>query len=386
MNAPVRVVMLAPRHRPWGNRVAREAFALAAAGYQVKVLARTDAEHVQRGVRFVPGLQSESRFWALPQVWSTVRWALRENADVYHLHNPAMLPVGFALKALGKRVIYDTHEDFSRRLLLRRWIPRALRRPAGFAVSRAERLLSRVADATLVTQAQQVQDFGGRARLLRNAPLIDDEVCERVDEWLCANAEKDRPHSRMLYVGSLTRARGGVNWLDALRQVNEQGVACRLWLIGPDDDGVVGDLRKHPAWEYVDYLGLLPQVEAFGYMVRADVGLAVLPDSGDHRDALPSKLFEYIYWGLPFVASDFPAWRSFVGEKAGSWVPPDDSEKLASALLYFFNNPEARKRAIQYGHAFGKNFNWESEQRILIDLYENIFNVYGGCNKFLGKF
>lgn len=372
MNPPVRVVILAPRHRPWGNRVAREAIALAAAGYQVKVLARTEEEHVQRGVRFVPSVQSESRARALLQTWSIVRWALREEADVYHLHNPAMLPVGFALNALGKCVIYDTHEDFSRRLLLRRWIPRALRRPAGFAVSRAERVLSRVVDATLVTQAQQVEDFGGRARLLRNAPLIDQEVRARVAARVSADAEEERPYFRLLYVGSLTRARGGMHWLDALGQLNERGVASRLWLIGPDDEGVVGELRRHPAWAYVDYLGLQPQEEAFRYMTQADAGLAVLPDVGDHRDALPSKLFEYMAWGLPFVASDFPVWRSFAGETAGRWVPAEDPGQLADTLADMLNDPAARRELSEGGRAFIRGFNWDSEKDVLLDVYQHI--------------
>lgn len=371
MKPPVRVVMLAPRHRSSDSRVAREAFALADAGYRVRVLARAEKEYVEDSVSFVPSPCAAGRLAALMKTGSLVRWALRERACVYHLHNPWTLPVGFVLKALGKCVIYDTHEDFSRRLLLRRWIPRALRRPAGFAVSRAERLLSRVVDATLVTQAQQVDDFGGRARLLRNAPLIDQEVCARAAARVSADAE-ERSYFRLLYVGSLTRARGGVNWLDALGQMNERGVVCRLWLIGPDDDGVVSELRRHPAWAYVDYLGLRPRGEAFGYMARADAGLAVLPDVGDHRDALPSKLFEYMAWGLPFVASDFPVWRSFVGDEAGCWVQPGDPVQLADTLTGMLNNPNARREFSQAGRAFIRGFDWESEKDVLLDVYQAI--------------
>ena len=363
--------MLAPRHRPWGNRVVREAFALAAAGYCVRVLARADEEQVERGVFFVPGPRAVNRLQGLLQMLSILRWALRERADVYHLHNPPMLLVGFGLKLLGKCVVYDTHEDFSRRLLLRQWIPRFLRRPASFAVSRTERVLGRLADATLVTQKQQVRDFGGRARLLRNAPLIDQTVRERVSA-LTPVATDERGYFRLLYVGSLTRVRGGMNLLDALDRLNDSGMASRLWLIGPDDDGVVDELRRHTAWEYVDYLGLKPQEEAFAYMSLADVGLAVLPDVGDHADALPSKLFEYMAWGLPFVASDFPVWRSFVGETAGRWVRPEDPQQLASTLAAMLNDPEATKGFAEGGRAFIRSFNWDNESQVLLDVYETI--------------
>lgn len=366
-----RVVMLAPRHRAWGNRVSREAFALAEAGYCVRVLARTAEKQVERGVFFVPAPGGANRIGAFLQTLNVLRWAMRERADIYHLHNPSMLLVGFLLKAFGKCVVYDTHEDFSRRLQLRNWIPRSLRGPAGFVVSRAERMLGRVADATLVTQKQQVQEFGGRARLLRNAPLIDPAVRERV-EALCPATPEQRTDFRLLYVGSLTRARGGMNLLDALRRLNDRGVVTRLWLIGPDDDGVVDDLRRHAAWKYVDYLGLKQQEEAFAYMSCADVGLAVLPNVGDHADALPSKLFEYMAWGLPFVASDFPVWRSFVGETAGHWVQPEDPEQLADTLAAMLKDPEAKHSFAEGGRAFICSFNWDNESQVLLDVYKTI--------------
>lgn len=371
--------MVAPGHRPWGNRVVREAKALVAAGYRVSVICRRDESFVDDGIQFLPGPQTEGR-WARAWSWMAVlRKALRLRGDVYHLHNPATLPVALGLKIAGKKVIYDTHEDFSRRLMMRAWIPRPLRRPACWMVSRAEYALSRMVDATLVTQPGQVDAFGGRAVLVRNAPSLDPGLRERV-EMMIPDVCEDRSFCRLLYAGSLTRVRGLQCLLEALGRVNDAGVAARLWLVGPDDDGVLGELKEHPGWGFVDYLGLRSHEEVLARMVCADVGLAVLPDVGDHADARPTKLFEYMSWGLPFVASDFPAWRSFVGEVGGRWVTPESPTLLADTLLGMLRDPEARQSLSVEGREFVRHFNWEQEQERLLQVYGAVAGMGGTRN------
>ena len=37
--------------------------------------------------------------------------ALALDADIYHLHDPELIPIGLKLKKLGKKVIFDAHED-----------------------------------------------------------------------------------------------------------------------------------------------------------------------------------------------------------------------------------------------------------------------------------
>lgn len=363
--------MLAPVHRAWGNRVVRECVSLAEAGYRVRALMRCEEEHVAEGVTFLPAPAYRNRlqrFLTLPKV---LRMALAERADIYHLHNPDMIPLALVLKLLGKTVIYDTHEDYSQRLLLRAWLPKPLRRPLGYLLARAERGLSYWVDATLVTQERQLPRFSARCRLLRNAPVLSEALMARVRVEAEVLAREARPY-RLIYAGGLSRARGLFNALDALRELNAQGLATRLWLLGPELEPCLDQAMRHPAWGHVDYLGLQPHETVLAHMMRADVGLAVLSDEGDHAAARPTKLFEYMACGLPFLASDFPLWREFVGERSGVWVRPDDPAELLEALCTLLGDDDWRQELAVQGEEFVAGFNWDEEKQSLLAVYEHL--------------
>ncbi|QKE65456.1 glycosyltransferase [Aquipseudomonas campi] len=368
--------MLAPVHRSWGNRVVRECVSLVEAGYRVTALVRCEHAHSIDGVQFIPAPSYRNRlqrFLRIPQVLFA---ALREKADVYHLHNPDMIPVALALKLLGKKVIYDTHEDYSQRLLIRSWLPRPLRRTLSFLISRAERGLSRWVDATLVTQEQQLVDFPRRCHLLRNAPSISEEMRQR-STTLAAHIDRRAGEYRLIYAGGISKTRGLYNMLAALDILNSRGLPVRLWLLGPDLENCLSAAVKHPGWSYVDYLRLQSHEAVFAHMARADIGLAMLEDVGDHAAALPSKLFEYMAWGLPFVASDFPLWREFTGEHAGLWVRPGSPELLAEQLSAILPDAPRRQSMGEGAAEFIGQFTWLQEQEVLLKLYAQI--VEGRC-------
>ena len=80
-------------------------------------------------------------------VWQVYKAALAENADIYHFHDPELIPAGIMLKLKGKKVIYDVHEDYPQHMLSKIWIPSPFRRMASWFVWQMEKFVARSIDA-----------------------------------------------------------------------------------------------------------------------------------------------------------------------------------------------------------------------------------------------
>jgi len=109
-----KVCILTSAHPPFDDRIFhKEAKTLVNAGYPVVLIAQHDNNEIVDGSRIVPLPTSKDRFDRMTRiVWKLFKLALKEKADIYHLHDPELLPVGFFLKLfIRTKVIYDVHED-----------------------------------------------------------------------------------------------------------------------------------------------------------------------------------------------------------------------------------------------------------------------------------
>lgn len=371
--------MVAPVHRYDDIRVFRkEAVTLAAAGHEVILYARTpDGEPLVRdGVQVHPVRYRNrlGRFARQPQLGHRI---FREHADVYHVHNPDMLPIGFALKLRGGRVVYDTHEDFRTEILLRQWVPAVLRTPAAAAVTALERLAGRWLDAVIVTQPQLL-DRIPQAVVIGNPPLVDPDCARaaavrRAARWQLAGADEPLV---LGYVGGLSEDRGLLWMVDLVDALQESGPA-RLLLIGPQvNDDALDRARTMPGWRFVDHAGELPQEEAFEQLADADLGLILFSDVASHRHIDPNKIYEYLALALPFVATAFPGWvERFAGVHVGLFTPTDEPvAALAGRVRRFVSDRASLARASRRAVEFvTTSYSWQAHGApLLLGLYERL--------------
>lgn len=346
---------------------------LSSAGYDVTIVAKVaDCENYQ-------GL-TVRRAWA--PFNSIFRWilnapllmiqAVRLKSDLYLLSNPDTIPMAFFLSLIGKRVIYDTGEDFSKRPQIRDAVPHYLQKSVGRCLTRMERSLAQRVDLISITQPQQRDSLGGNSIMIENAPLIEGPV---IAEALALREKLPQPEIfSLLYIGGLTEYRGLFTMLDLVGRINESK-RCRLKLIGGFGDKRTEELaRAHRCWHLVDYLGIRTHSETLAHVHRADIGLALLHDVADHATTSVTKLYEYMWAGLPFVATNFPRWQASVaGVEAGFFSDPHDTYGLVRDILAL---AEDSKRITAMGEAgeryIQSSFNWTITGARLIKAVDGI--------------
>lgn len=368
MSAPVRVAMLSSVHPPMDVRIfLKEARTLAAAGYDVTYVVPHDRDEQVDGVRLRAFPRARHRlFRMLASPPRMLREALRVQADVYHFHDPELIPVGLALKMLGKRVVYDAHEDVAKSILGKSYLAGWLRRPLAATVNLLEKGASRAFDLVVVAAGGIQTSFRGHAHtlLIRNYPIQESHAS-------LEPAVRDDGRFVVAYAGGLTAERGAVEMVEAIARVPAR-FEPRLVICGKYWPARLEErVRSMPGFERVDYRGWLSPGRVAAELHRADVGLVCFLPEPNHVEAGPNKLFEYMAAGLPVIASAFPAWREIVeGGDCGLCVNPADPDAIAAAMVQLAEQPQRRAEMGRNGRRLVRErYNWGVEGRRLIDAY-----------------
>jgi glycosyltransferase involved in cell wall biosynthesis len=135
---------------------------------------------------------------------------------------------------------------------------------------------------------------------------------------------------RVVYLGTLSRARGAYELVELGRLLHGSGV--RVELVGPAD-GEVGDAlaAAHEAGT-VTWHGFVPNDRALGLLEGALAGLSLLHDEPNYRHSRPTKVIEYMAHGVPVVTTPTPPARELVEESGcGVVVPFGTVEEVAAA-------------------------------------------------------
>lgn len=367
-----KVVQLTSVHTPFDIRIFyKECRTLAQAGYDVVLVVPHDKSQVVDGVRIraVPKPKNR-RERMMKTIWQVYKAAVAENADVYHFHDPELIPVGIMLKLKGKKVIYDVHEDVPRQILTKFWIPSLLRPVTAKCASLFEKLGSKFFDGIIATTPTVASRFPDcKTILVRNFPILGELVSPDAMPYY------DRP-ANIVYVGGISALRGIREMIKAMELLPEE-MGARLCLAGTFSSAELhNEICVMPGWEKVEFLGWQTREQVRSLMGLARIGLILFHPAPNHYDSDPNKLFEYMSAGIPVVASDFPfsdfpTWKKIVKETGcGILANPQDPHSIAVAIEWLLEHPNDAETMGKRGQeAVYKFYNWDHEAKALLDFY-----------------
>ena len=372
----MKICMLSSVHRALDNRVFfREARTLARAGHEVTLIAVHDRDEVRDGIRIV-ALPRVPR-WRRPVLWRLLlRRALATDADIFHFNDPELMFVIPLLRLRsGRPTVYDVHEAYPEFFAVKDYLPAWVRYPMAWMFRLLEPLLARCHSALVFADDATPSAFRRLTRpkvVLHNFP--DTELIRAGGTRLDTVATREL---LVIYLGGLERNRGSRLMIEAFAQVHRKHPEARLLHVGhfmpPElEQEVLRDAQRHGLEEAVRFVGRVPFDEVGRYLERAAVGWVTWQPYPKNQKNVPTKLFEYMAYGLPVVSSDLDSTRRFVEDGvSGHLVRADDAGAHAEAIIDLLEDrPAAAAIGLRGREQVLARYNWRSIEGRLLDLYE----------------
>lgn len=314
------------------------------------------------------GIKGSGRLYRMTKTVSKVfDKAKLLDSDIYHLHDPELIPIGLKLKKIGKKIIFDSHEDVSKQILAKPYLSKGLLGLISIVYNLYENRSCKKFDF-IIGATPFIRDkflkINKNSMDINNFPILGEFSINDFSESVSQNA--------VIYIGSITRIRGIYEMVTAISICKTN---VRLLLVGEFSEiDVKSEVINHHGWCRIDELGFLDRASIKTLLGKSLAGLVTLHPVINYLDALPIKMFEYMSAGIPVIASNFPLWMDIIeNNHCGICVDPLNPKAIAVAIDYLVTNPEKAKEMGMNGKkAVNEKYNWEVEEKKLLSLYKII--------------
>lgn len=288
------------------------------------------------------------------------------DADLYHLHDPELIPLGLRLAANGKKVIWDAHEDYRTQFSAasRTWIPRQFTPIVSSSMNALLTRIDRSAAAIIAATSTIAETYANR-----NTVVVSNQA--RVSDFQeCLPQFGNRS---LLFTGSITSARLFQEVVEATASIPD----LTLRVAGREPTGQMWDNGQELLGDRLQYIGWLDRAGLAEAISSSSIGIASYSDIDVHAKSRSSKIFEFAAAGLPIVTTPNELNAKTCQEGGlGIVARGFGAEDIREAILPLLDDPElwtaTSTTARVWGHSAGS---WEGDEQVLLNLYKQLLDI-----------
>ena len=362
----MKIVHLTTVHPQNDNRIFyKECVTLKKAGFDVNLIVADGQNTITDGVEIIAFPKAKGR---LKRVFKTsiidiLKVCKKVDANAYHFHDPELIFAGLYLKLMGKKVVYDIHENTSASILSKPYIKsKIVKKIISKSFDIFEKMVANFFDAIVTARPDISKKFKHKNLItLRNFPILPD--FSKMQE---IEIKKDKPS--VIFVGGMTEIRGIHQLLDAFENYLDD---VELWLLGPITEDKLKK-RISSGVKNVKYFGIVEAYEVFSYIKKADIGIITFLPVPNHIETLATKPFEYMACGKPMIMSNFKYWQDTFKDSS-IYVDPKNSLEIAQRIKDLLQDKDLMKKMSKQNLELSqKEYNWQKESQKLVDLYKGL--------------
>ena len=357
------------------SRVRKTSISLSNNGYKVEVIAHLDKNLKEeereenfrvRRFSYLDRKITKNKFKKIKVYLKYIRESISycKEADILHCNDLNTLPIGVIIKKFFNKqvkIVYDAHEYETERVhqgKIEKKIVRVIEK----------KLLKYVDSVITVSNSianEYVKLYGiKKPHLVFNTPNY--KKVEKKDIFREKfNIAKDT--IIFLYQGGVSKGRGILEFAELIK--NKKEVAYVIMGYGALEEDIKKFVEKHDNVFFHEAVS--PKV-LLDYTSSADIGVCIeenLCKSWDY--ALPNKMFEYYMADLPIIVSGLYEMKKFVRENDTGFILDDifNKEEFDSKFDTIIETYKSKQKNIT---RVKKIYNWEEQEKVLLNLYRKL--------------
>ncbi len=200
---------------------------------------------------------------------------------------------------------------------------------------------------------------------LRNNPYIEEYGCVESDKIL-------------LYQGDINPGRGLFHLINSMAVLPSE---YKLFILGSGmSKNELVQLKLTLSLQNVFFIDRLPYDQLFNYTRHSHLGISLIePINLSKKLSLPNKLFEYMYGGVPFLASNLPEPNNLLKQSDAGYICPNfEIQSIKKSIEQVFANAELYKlKSENARNSIINLLNWTTEFDLLMkEINTNLSNSY----------
>lgn len=302
-------------------------------------------------------------FWTTKKVFKKAK-SLK--SDIYHFHDPELIQTGVKLKRMGKKVIFDIHENVALQIKDKEYLPRFVRGLVSSIYKCYEKKAVCKFDKLILAETSYKSYYGELSEsteVVLNMPDI-----ESLEKFYV----KNRKENGIFYIGGISINRGLDVTVEALKILQKSIPDVFMYYIGPYDENIVNSLDISSIKNNIKFFGRVSLLDGLSYSKCSKVGISILKPIDNYTKSYSTKVFEYMAIGLPVVTSNFELYKNIIEKyQCGICVDPLSPVEVSNAVKYILTNPaEAKEMGANGRKAVKERYNWGFEERKLFEIYK----------------
>lgn len=346
--------------------------------FDVTLIAIGDFTGIKNGVNVIGIKKPKNRiqrfFFTILKVFYL---AIKQDAKIYHIHDAEMLPFALILKLLGKKVIYDIHENTKQDILLKPWIPKNKK----IFIANLYDLLLKFSGNFLhlipvIANNRYLPIFHVKNN---NYTIIQNFADSKQMSQYKIVDRNILSGNHIFYVGMIKDMYYDINRLiDALYLLKLKGEIYYLHCVGyfgsRTDKGFESNPNYSEIKNQIHFYGYLDMDTAYRISMQCKVGICLKNQPEEMLVSHERKFFEYISIALPSIFCNGKIYTEVLEKyKVGIAVDLTNADEIANAVHSLFTNNKLYKECVDACEQASENeYNWKNESEKLSDLYKQL--------------